>query len=348
MKPAIHDGDIELFSTCPPSSIADRKDYLRQVIDVARWSDAAKCRGILVYADNLNLDPWMLAHLIIQHTSSLCPLVAVQPVYMHPYTVAKIITSIAWLYGRRVYLNMVAGGFKNDLVALNDTTPHDERYQRLVEYTTIIKRLLRDDAPVSYAGKFYKVDKLKLSPSLPAELFPGIFISGSSEAGLAAAAAIGATAIKYPEPAKPERNGVLPPGVDSGFRVGIISRERDDEAWRIARARFPEDRKGQLTRQLATKVSDSVWHKRLSERAGEGEHGKSPYWMVPFENYKTMCPYLVGDYERVGRELAAYLELGYRTCILDVPPNAEDLVHTRRAFDRAAEAVQCRNYSRTG
>lgn len=346
MKPAVRDENIELFSTCPPSSIAERKDYLRQVIDVARWSDAAGCRGILVYSDNLNVDPWLLAQLIIQHTTSLCPLVAVQPVYMHPYTVAKIVTSIAYLYGRRVYLNMVAGGFKNDLTALNDTTPHDSRYQRLIEYTTIIKRLLWGDAPVSYAGSFYKVDKLKLTPPLPPELFPGIFISGSSEAGLAAAAAIGATAIKYPEPANQGRNDSLPPGVDSGFRVGIISRERDAEAWQIAHARFPEDRKGQLTRQLATKVSDSVWHKQLSERAEQ--NGKSPYWMVPFENYKTMCPYLVGDYKRVGRELAAYLSLGYRTCILDVPPSAEELAHTRVAFDRALEAAQCRNYSRIG
>ena len=68
---------------------------------------------------------------------------------MHPFTVAKTIASIGCLYGRQMYLNMVAGGFKNDLNALNDTTPHDKRYERLAEYTTIIKtpprqRRLRD------------------------------------------------------------------------------------------------------------------------------------------------------------------------------------------------------------
>src|SRR5439155_940280 len=83
------------------------------------------------------------------------PLVAVQPVYMHPYAVAKQITSFAYLYGRRLYLNMVAGGFKNDLDALSDTTPHDKRYARLVEYTTIISRLLTGPAPLTYEGDFH-------------------------------------------------------------------------------------------------------------------------------------------------------------------------------------------------
>jgi len=43
------------------------------------------------------------------------PLVAVQPVYMHPYSVAKMVSTLAFLHQRRVFLNMVAGGFKNDL-----------------------------------------------------------------------------------------------------------------------------------------------------------------------------------------------------------------------------------------
>jgi len=41
--------------------------------------------------------------------------------------------------------------------------------------------------------------------------------------------------------------------------------------------------------------------------------------MVPFENYKTFCPYLVGSYDRVADEIARYVGVGYRTIILDVP-----------------------------
>src|SRR5262245_46448899 len=187
------DRAVEIFSTCPSSANSDQATYLRQVVEVARWSEAAGCQGILVYTDNSLIDPWLVSQIIIQNTTSLCPLVAVQPVYMHPYSVAKMIASIAYLHGRKIYLNMVAGGFKNDLVALDDQTPHDRRYDRLVEYTNVITRLLAG-GPVTFTGDFYKVDRLALKPSLPAELMPGVFVSGSSEAGLAAARAMQATA----------------------------------------------------------------------------------------------------------------------------------------------------------
>lgn len=329
------DSGIEIFSTCPPSNALERQNCVPRVIDVARWSDQAGCRGILVYSDNGLVDPWLLAQIIIENTTSLCPLVAVQPVYMHPYAVAKMVASFAHLYGRRIYLNMVAGGFKNDLVALNDLTPHDRRYARLVEYTAVIQGLLKNPLGVTYEGEFYRVDKLRLTPALPAELFPGIFVSGSSEDGLAAAKVIGATAIKYPKPPD-EEEAPLDGAIDYGVRVGILARDDEDEAWQIAHARFPVDRKGQLAHQLAMKSSDSHWHKELSELGPRA--GASPYWLVPFENYKTFCPYLVGSYARVGAELRRYIALGYRTFILDVPRDGEDLHHARAAFQRALES----------
>src|SRR5207245_7369638 len=90
--------DIHVFSTCPSSHAGTRQAYLDGVITVAQWSEECGCRGILIYTDNSMLDPWLIAQLIIQNTRTLCPLVAVQPVYMHPYTVAKTVTSLGYLY----------------------------------------------------------------------------------------------------------------------------------------------------------------------------------------------------------------------------------------------------------
>jgi alkanesulfonate monooxygenase len=331
------DVSLEVFSTCAQSSDGDRACYAQTVADVARWSEQAGCRGILVYSDNRLVDPWLVSHIIIQNTTRLCPLVAVQPIYMHPYAVAKMVASFGHLYGRRIYLNMVAGGFKNDLTALNDATPHDKRYDRLIEYTLLIRELLAGSGAVSYDGEFYQAKNLKLTPPLPRDLFPGIFVSGSSDAGLAAAKAIGATAVKYPK--APGEEVVPDEGLGAGVRVGIIAREDGEQAWEIARQRFPEDRKGQLTHQLAMKISDSAWHQQLSDLADATASADSPYWLVPFQNYKTMCPYLVGSYERVGEELARYIELGYRSFILDIPPSEEELHHTSQAFQHALELV---------
>ena len=328
---------IKVFSTCPPSNYFESgTDYERTVEDVARWSDDAGCEGILVYTDNGLADPWLVAQRIIQHTTRLAPLVAIQPVYTHPYTIAKMVTSLAYLHGRRVYLNMVAGGFKNDLQALADETPHDDRYARLIEYTTIIQRLLAGPDAVTFSGRFHRVTNLKLTPPLPSGLMPGVFVSGSSDAGREAARTLGATAVEYPQPAEAYALRPADAAAPTGIRVGIVAREDGDEAWAVARARFPEDRRGQLAHQLAMKVSDSAWHAQLARAARGGATPDSPYWLHPFENYKTFCPYLVGSYDRVAAEIGRYLAAGYRTIILDVPFSREELEHIARVLERAA------------
>ena len=334
--PSSADHGLKVFSTCPPSALAQPRTCLGQLREIARWSEDAGCEGILVFTDNGQLDPWLVSQVIITATERLCPLVAIQPAYMHPYTVAKMIASVAHLYGRRLHLNMVAGGFRNDLLALNDPTPHDERYARLVEYTAVIQSLLRTAAPVSFDGRYYKVTNLRLTPALPEHLVPDVLVSGSSAAGMDAARALGATAVEYPKPPAEYATAAPSEGIPAGIRIGILARADEEEAWSIAQARFPEDRKGQLMHQLATQVSDSSWHRELSERnTGSGQD--TPYWLVPFQNYKAMCPYLVGSYDRVADEIARYVDLGYRTFILDAPSDPEDLHHAGVVFERTVE-----------
>jgi alkanesulfonate monooxygenase len=340
-----HD-QVVIFSTCPQSRDTPSAEYRNRVVDVARWSEAAGCEGSLVYTDNGIVDPWLVSQLILQNTERLAPLVAVQPAYMHPYWVAKEVATLAYLNGRRIYLNMLAGGFRTDLLALDDPTPHDERYERTVEYTQIISSLVAGET-VSYSGRYYKVSNLSLAPALEPELRPGLLMSGSSPAGLDAAKRTGAVAVKYPKRTSEE---VDQADEGSGIRVGIVARESEAEAWAVAHERFPEDRRGQLTQKLAMKVSDSHWHRQLADMAknedgaspAEGQDladGQDPYWLWPFENYSTFCPYLVGSYERVVGELRRYMDLGFRCFILDIPPSEEELHHIGVVFERARTAV---------
>jgi alkanesulfonate monooxygenase len=331
-------GRVKVFSTCAQSRDVDRASYAGRVADVARWSEAAGCEGILVYTDNGIVDPWLVSQLIIQATERLCPLVAVQSVYMHPYSVAKMVSSLAHLHGRRLYLNFVAGGFRNDLSSLGDDKPHDARYERTLEYGTIVKRLVTGPAPVTFAGRYYSVENLRLTPPVPEECVPGITISGSSPAGLATARALGAIAVKYPLPVAAEEQQTED-GIELGIRVGIIAREDCQEAWRIGYERFPLDRKGQIAHRYAMRVSDSQWHHQLAALADAAAANDEPYWLGPFENYKTFCPYLVGDYRQVAAELAQYMRLGFRTFILDIPACEEDLHYVGVAFAEAVATV---------
>ncbi|MBV9336854.1 MAG: LLM class flavin-dependent oxidoreductase [Solirubrobacterales bacterium] len=326
---------IDVFSTCPQSRERLGPDYLRRVAEVARWSEASGCAGILIYTDNGLVDPWLVAQIVVQSTERLAPLVALQAAYMHPFTAANMVASLGHLYGRRLFLNLVAGGFRNDLLALGDPTPHDERYERTREYAQLVARLVAGET-VTHTGRYYSVNGLHLPAGLPAELQPGLLMSGSSPAGLAAARSIGALAIKYPKRSGDE---IPQEDEDSGVRVGIVARPRAAEAWRVAHARFPEDRKGQLTQALAMKVSDSLWHRQLAEMSAEEHAEDDPYWLWPFENYATFCPYLVGSYDRVAQEIRRYIDLGFSTFILDIPPSKEELDHIGAVFERAGATV---------
>jgi alkanesulfonate monooxygenase len=61
---------------------------------------------------------------------------------------------------------------------------------------------------------------------------------------------------------------------------------------------------------------------------------------VPFNNYHTMCPYLVGSYEEVAVEMARHFARGSRTVILDVPPDPDELRHTFAAFTLALQPIR--------
>jgi alkanesulfonate monooxygenase len=328
-------GHVQIYSTCPQSKDVPSGEYARAVADVARWSEAAGCTGMLVYTDNGIADPWLVAQHAISATERLAPLVAVQPVYLHPFTAASMVSSLAYLHGRAVHLNMLAGGFRNDLLALGDPTEHDDRYARTTEYTQILTALLRGET-VTREGRWHQVRNLKLGPALPADLMPEVLISGSSPAGRAAAAEIGAVPIRYPEPLGQE-TADAPAG--GGVRVGIIARGDTAEAWKVAEERFPSDRKGQVAHSMAMRTSDSQWHRQLSAAAqaqpevSEGE--PDPFWLGPFQNYQTFCPYLVGSYERVAAAIGHYVGQGTRVFVLDIPASAEELAHIGEVFARA-------------
>jgi len=337
---------IRLFSTCPPSAQYQYgDDYISKVKKVAVWCDDAGIEGILVYTDNSLVDPWQVSQVILSNTSDLAPLVALQPVYMHPYTAAKMVTTFSYLYNRRIYLNMVAGGFINDLVALGDCTEHDDRYDRIVEYASIMKYLFDGPGPLSFTGTYFTVKNLTIKPKIPPELVPEIFVSGTSAAGIAAAQKIGATSISYP--GTPSGETIIR-GAPAGIRIGIIAREESKKAWRIAHERYPIDRKGQFAHAMARRVSDSSWYEQLSEIDERPAEHRSPYWLVPFKNYKTFCPYLVGSYDEVRREVSKYIREGFQTFILDVPASREELHHTAIVFDSAQLCEDLSTLGETG
>jgi alkanesulfonate monooxygenase len=161
-------------------------------------------------------------------------------------------------------------------------------------------------------------------------------VSGSSAASLDLARLVGAISLHYPTFAEDHGPEAGAGDLRSGVRLGIVTRPDGEAAWRVARVRFPDDRRGQVRHMLAMSVSDSVWHKRLStlgERAPEAT--PNPFWLGPFQNDQDYAPYLVGDYDTVGKALALLIRAGRRWFIVNAPPDADEAQHVRAAFARA-------------
>jgi alkanesulfonate monooxygenase len=212
-------GPLDVFSVCPHVELV-APDYLRRVADVASWSEEAGCRGVLLNGDDGHIDPWLVAHVVLQNTKALSPLIAVQPASMHPYAAAKMVSSLAFLHDRRLYLHFHAG-------VVDDV--------RTTEYAMIMKGLLDGPGVFSFDGDYYRVSNLRMTPPLPSELFPGIVISEPWPMTEKAAPA---------PPAEPTSIATAIGTATAGLGIGVIAREEAAEAWRLAYERFPDDHRG--------------------------------------------------------------------------------------------------------
>lgn len=333
---AFDEEKIRLIGSCPFAKPGQTgKGYINSVITIAKWAENAGWDSVLVYTNHNIVDPWLVAQIIAQNTAALSPLVAVQPLYAHPYTIANNISSLAYLYSRPIHVNLVAGDFSRDRESFCDNVPHDKRYDRVFEYGFILKGLLSTHQPFSFSGEYYKISHLLLQQKSAADVLPDFMMSGSSPAGRAVAAKLGACAIEYPRPSHEYQAETLDTALRHGVRLGFVVRESSQEAWNSAKKRFPESKDGAMIREYSSQISDSAWVKALNGAVSEG----GVYWLSPFKHYQSNCPYLVGSVDEVAGELAAYIRIGFRTFLIDFPESAEDAKRITHVFKLAQQSI---------
>src|SRR5689334_3973245 len=99
---------IDIFTVNP--RITDAQSYWETTKRNIALSEKYNASGILLFSGNdTYADPWLVAGYIAQTTKSLIPFVALDPLTMPPYTAAKLINSLAYMYDRPTYLNWITG-----------------------------------------------------------------------------------------------------------------------------------------------------------------------------------------------------------------------------------------------
>jgi alkanesulfonate monooxygenase len=301
--------------------------YIDELMRVARFSDRNGFAGILLFAGNDTLvEPWSIAQHILAHTEESSPLIAVNPIYMHPFTVAKFVSSFALLYHRKIYLNMITGTATSDLQGLGEQLSHQDRYSRLGEFIHIVRQLLASTRPVSFDGRFYTTNKLQLRPGLPPALMPEFLIAGQSDDAHRVAKQMGCLMMQMLPPNLEE--GINAPGVN----FGVFAREEGNQARREARLFFQDSAEKRELLKYTMENTDSVWKRRLNDAGQKDELHENGYWLLPFLTFQADCPYLVGSYAEIGAKLRRFAERNVSTIILDVVADEQELEHVGKAL----------------
>lgn len=167
MKIELKDHTIDVFSVFP--RVLDYQMYMENLCEFSQWDEVYGASGMLLFVGNDTVvDQSMSIFRYLSNSSSPSPLIAVNPSYMHPFTLARMINSASNLFDRKIYLNLITGS--GGTKALGDNFEHDKRYDRLVEYAICIRLLLDQSQLVNYSGEFYQLQNLQLRPVLPEHL----------------------------------------------------------------------------------------------------------------------------------------------------------------------------------
>ena len=330
MEFTFNDEPVTAFTISPrTTSVAD---YWRNIDRCIAWSSTYGATGILLFEGNDTfVSPWVAAQAAFERSESLCPLVAVNPIYMHPFSVAKLVNSYAQIYQRKTYLNMITGTALSHLQAMDDELTHDQRYERLGEYAELIRAWLMTDGPVTFAGKYYKVEGLKLEPPTAEALRPEFFFAGASDMATATAKRVNGTQMRMLSPELDE--GVV--SGETGVHFGIVTRSQGEAAWAAAERCFPEDKRGERIQTLSMRNTDSQWKQRML-KAAQLEHDAKPgYWLRPFKSFQADCPYFIGSHAEVAALIARLVRRGVRHIILDIPAAEVEFENVDTAFGEA-------------
>jgi len=319
---------IHLYADLPMWQHRD-VNQLEMIQDAANIMEQIGFTGSLLFYTHATLDPWIVATSTMQATKTHIPIIALQPYTLPPFTAAKKIHSLTHLFGRRVAINIIPGQSKEEQWQIGNPVGQEERFDRLVEYTEILRILLTTEEPVTYNGKYYRYENLQINAQIRPELQPIIFVAGFSPKFREAAYKIANVAIRAATPVSQMTKSygqLYNSHVELATRLGLIARPTYEEAIEAAKQSV-ELRLLQIL-------------KRKARLAGEyTEEDERIYYPVePGKEFRG--PLLIGSYDEVANYFRKYVELGIRHVIFSNIRTTEDMHHVRQVLDRSEIGLQ--------
>ncbi|WP_127533861.1 LLM class flavin-dependent oxidoreductase [Paenibacillus kobensis] len=291
-------------------SIADSLKFIYQL-------DNHGFTGSLVYFHHTSLDPWITALAIINNSEKHVPLLAMQPYTMLPTTSASMIHSISLLNKRKVNLNLVTGFLSEELIEIGDQLDKSQRYDRIKEYSYIIRSLLTSHEPITFEGTYYKLNEFTNNFYVERELLPNIFMpyTSNTNEGFQALISSADTAVTIPKSFSDFKasfvNRFENVSTEMCVKLQIVARETHDDALNFLRERDGDFRKRSIRKRL------DINHNLLDEQEIK----------LFFPMIDSSGPIIMGNYEEVVSYLRRYVDSGVRNFIVPNISNPIELIH---------------------
>lgn len=300
-------GGLRLFaSLARPLPGVELATYLSRTVSEL---DRIGLDGLLIVQNRKQPGVLAVAAAVLASGSTLEPLVALSPAYVHPVTACLEAVTLAAAFRRPIGLNLVAGP--------SDPGQTRPDYGRFAEFTDIIRRLLAGEVVTTDSAR-YHVDRASLGFATEQDLRRvWLVVAGSSDEAREIARTQGLRRVTHLTDWATD----VAAGAPWASHVGIICRPSTDEAWAAARAAFPTEH---LAGQPA--VTDGpAWAARIADTATAG---RDPlYFAQPFLTGERPFPYLVGSAADVAGRVHSLSARGCRLIVLQRSDEPDNLAH---------------------
>jgi len=285
------------------------------LVAFCRLAESCGIESLLTAVGFHRPDPIALASALGMHTSRIKFMVAARSGLMAPTTFVQQVNTVGALTNGRICINVVAGHTPAEQAAYGDFLSHDERYARTHEFLTICNALWREDAPVTFSGRHFRVENAKVNIAFPDPNGPEIFIGGASPQAVDLAIAHGQCLWILPEKTDALRAHIAPllaAGVEPGLMLTIHVRPTREEALQSACDMLTSlAANATETHRAFERRSDSVaWRSTYELARSESQWLTDTLWTgaVPYLGAPSIA--LVGSPEEVAAAILEYKAIG--------------------------------------
>ncbi|MFN3267172.1 MAG: LLM class flavin-dependent oxidoreductase [Deinococcales bacterium] len=228
-----HDGEFLGTKELPPRK--PTLEHIANLIDTAGemgFSSLLTATNYHSYHENFTVATAALAR---SRNAGL--LVAVRTGMFDPAMYAKMVSTLANLFPKRVRINIVTGSSLAENAMYGDYSPHEQRYERTHEFMKLLRLFWEQEGAIDYEGKHYKYSGSVLEPKPPYRI--PLYFGGASEPAMRIAAELADVYLLWGEPKEMLAKRIarmeelsLEYGrkVQYGLRTHVVVRETEAEA----------------------------------------------------------------------------------------------------------------------